>query len=121
MRDARLDAQEELRDCQLQLEEEGVILATINLEEDPKVARLESEVEGLSTENDGLRDTIDELKEGMRQRVVAEKEQQTTKPPSKNHAGQEDSNNKAAARPGASLPAKPAVLCELNCIRIQLA
>jgi hypothetical protein len=78
MRDARLDAQEELRDCQLQLEEERAIAATTDLEEHPKVARLESEVEGLSTENDGLRETIDELKEGMRQRVVAEKEHQTT-------------------------------------------
>jgi mitotic spindle assembly checkpoint protein MAD1 len=104
IREARLQAQYELRDCQLQLEEERALGATAVLEEDPKIERLEAEVHAKATENEALRGKVDYLRDEMRQMA-------------KEEAPPQDENE----APGSSSLAPTAVLRELNKVRIQLA
>jgi mitotic spindle assembly checkpoint protein MAD1 len=113
LRESRIQAQEELRDCQLQLEEERALGATACLEEDPKVQRLEAEVDAKAMENEALTETMDELRQELRAHIVAA-EQEASK-------SLDGKNNGNKTPTGSASPAPSAVLKELNRVRIQLA
>jgi mitotic spindle assembly checkpoint protein MAD1 len=108
LREARKEALMELRECQLQLEEERTMAATEALEEDPKCARLEAELDAQEEENDMLREQFNELKEEL---AEVSQGQRKSVPPDENEAPGE----------GASSQAPPEVLRELNRVRINLA
>ena len=110
MREARLQAQIELRETQMQLEEEQALSATTVLEEDPKIERLENDLEAKTIENIGLNETIEDLRDNL-QRVKEQLQQQ-------NEASHKSSGKTVE---GTSSPAPSAVMKELNRVRIQLA
>jgi hypothetical protein len=68
LREARKEALMELRECQLQLEEECTVAATEALEEDPKCARcarLKAELDAQEEENDIMREQLNIPKEEL--------------------------------------------------------
>lgn len=103
LREARHKTQLELRECQLQLEEAQALAAEEAMFEDPKIDRLQEIIRAKTTENEQLHETIESMKEQI---SAAPKVQEETK----------ENTKEPAVSPG-----PPAVMKELNRVRIQLA
>jgi mitotic spindle assembly checkpoint protein MAD1 len=109
LRQARKEALMDLRDVQLQLEEERAVAAAEATEEDPKLVMLETELEAKSVEHSNLLSQLSKLRREL--------ERSIEKPNDDDLPSPDDGD----ASPGKSSPAPPAVLRELNKVRIRLA
>lgn len=106
LRDARAQAQAELREFQAQVEEERAVGAAVASEQDPRISRYESDLVARATENEALKETIEDLRTQLKQMRRDE-----------NQIPVADENPSL----GASSAAPPAVLKEISRVRTQLA
>lgn len=97
----------ELREVREDLDDERALSAKKVLEEDPRLIKLEDDLEAKTTENDQLQETIEDLRRDMKQMIEDQKQNHSTQ------SQQIDENNISEAR--------PQVLKELNRVRIHLA
>lgn len=112
---ARAQLQEELRQVRSLLEETEANVMEDALEEDPRVATLKEDLEAQELENDQLKQTIQVMRRDMKELM----ERQAAAAASSRPTRQED--DEGMLSPGAASEARPAVLKELNKVRIQLA
>ncbi|KAL3916618.1 MAG: hypothetical protein SGILL_005095 [Bacillariaceae sp.] len=107
---ARARSQEELLQVQEALEEERAMSAEEALNEDPRIESLQHDVQARSKENEGLKATIEELQNELKQHMQRDG--------SSKRDG--ESTGEEVAH-GAVSEARPDVLKELNRVRILLA
>ena len=111
LKKARSRAQEELRDTQMQLEEERAVASTNDLdnEDDPRLRQLQEELDAKTVENESLHQAYQELRQDFKN--LQEQQENASKT-----AKSGDDNIVSG-----SSEARPEVLRELNRVRIQLA
>jgi chromosome segregation ATPase len=114
LRRAMARTKAELLDVREDLDEERALASRKGLEEDPRIYKLEDDVEAKSIENDKLQETIDELREDMRRFL---EEQKSVDRQLQQGSGAE----KASFSHGSLSEARPEVLKELNRVRVHLA
>lgn len=115
LKSARIQAQMQLRDCQLQLEEALQAASVLDDEEEnnPKWDRLTDQVKAKEMENEALKEAMEDLREELRATLLIAKQQA----PSSSSSSMEEEPN----QDGSASAAPTAVLQELNRVRIQLA
>lgn len=111
LRRAMARTKAELREVQVDLDEERALASRKGLEEDPRMYKLEEDLDAKSMENDKLKETIDGLRQDMKQLL----EEQHSQP-----SGGGDTASSSAA-PELVSEARPEVLKELNRVRVRLA
>lgn len=97
----------ELREVQEDLDEERATSSRNQMEDDPRIDRLEDDLEAKAIENEQLKGTIDELRRELKQFIKDKKSEAL---------GDEEEGSL-----GALSEARPEVLKELNRVRIRLA
>ena len=107
LRKALTRTKAELRQVREDLYDERALSSRKVLEEDPRLIKLEEDLEAKATENDQLQETIEDLRRDMKQLIEEQKQSNSIQ------SQQNDENNVSEAR--------PQVLKELNRVRVHLA
>ena len=100
----------ELRDVRVDLDEERALASRQGLEEDPRVYKLEDDLEAKSIENRKLKETIDDLRESMK--LMLEEQQNSV---------DRQLQQQSSGAGDAFSEARPEVLKEMNRVRVDLA